>query len=55
MYRVTEGKEHTNSSFTRLNIVESFISQRYTLECFPTYHRTQLYNKRRPEQLTHLT
>ena len=55
MYRVTEGKEHTNNGFTRLNIVDSFISQRYTLECFPTYHRTQLYNKRCPEQLTHLT
>ena len=53
--RVTEGKEHPNNGFTQLNIIEPFISQRYNLECFPTYHRTQLYNKRRPEQLTHLT
>ena len=48
MYKVKEGKEHTNNGFTQLNTVDLFINQRYTLECFPTYHRTQLYNKRRP-------
>ena len=46
--RVIEGKEHTINGFTWLNIIDPFISQRM----FP---RTQLYNKRHPEQLTHLT
>ena len=48
MYKVKEGKEHTVNGFTQLNTVDLFINPRYTLECFPAYHRTQHYNKRRP-------
>ena len=47
MYKVKEGKEHTDNGFTQLNTVDLFINQRYTLECFPAY-RTQHYNKRCP-------
>ena len=48
MYKVKEGKEHTINGFTQLNTVVLCINQRYTLECFPAYHRTQHYNKRCP-------
>ena len=48
MYKVKEDKEHTINGFTQLNTVVLFINQRYTLECFPAYHRTQHYNKRCP-------
>ena len=40
MYKVKEGKEHTNNGFTQLNMVDLFINQGYTLECLPAYHRT---------------